>query len=332
MMYGQILKDILMEYEKKRDNAVYEQRLRTERVHRKVPRIKAIDKEIWQMGLLMSKAVIENPDNYQESLKKVKEEIEKLRMEKAYLLTENNIPLSYLDIDYECKECEDTGYLSNGDKCNCLIQNLINRAYKMSNIENVLKKENFDTFNINIFPDEPFEGESMTPKENMKNISNICVDYVNNFNEKNEENLLFYGSTGLGKTFMCNCIAKALLDMNKIVIYQTAFKILEIIEKRRFGRDENRFDDFQYNLLFDADLLIIDDLGTELSNAFTNAEIFNIVNTRLINGTKTIISTNLTPKEISDTYTDRVFSRVLEKFIPLRFFGPDLRYYRWEAK
>lgn len=328
MMYSQVLKDILMEYEKKRDNAIYEQRLRTEKVYRKVPRIRVIDKEIWKTGLLVSKSVIEDPNNYQENLQKVKKEMERLKMEKAYLLTENNIPLSYLDINYECSECEDTGYLSSGDKCNCLIQTLINRAYKMSNIENILKKENFDTFNINIFPDDPFEGESMTPKENMESISNICVDYVNNFNENNEENLLFYGSTGLGKTFMCNCIAKALLDMNKIVIYQTAFKILEIIERRRFGRDADRFDDSQYNLLFDADLLIIDDLGTEMSNTFTNAEIFNIVNTRLINCTKTIISTNLTPKEISDTYTDRVFSRVLEKFIPLRFFGPDLRYYR----
>mgnify|MGYP000939232387 CR=1 FL=1 len=307
MMYGKVLKDILLEYERKRDNAVIEQRLKTEKVHRKIPRIREIDNKIWETGLLMSKAVIENPNNYREDLEKVKKEMEKLRMEKAYLLTENNIPLDYLDIKYDCTYCQDTGYLPSGEKCNCLTQSLINIAYKMSNIENVLKKENFDTFDINIFPDELYEGETMTPKENMKNISNICVDYVNNFDEKNGENLLFYGSTGLGKTFMCNCIAKALLDMNKIVIYQTSFKILEIIEKRRFGRDENRFDDFQYDLLFHCDLLIIDDLGTELSNAFTNAEIFNIVNTRLISGNKTIISTNLTPKEISDTYTDRVF-------------------------
>ncbi len=332
MMYSQVLKDILMEYEKKRDKAIYEQRIRTQKVYKKIPRIKAIDKEIWETGLSISKSIIDNPESYKENLQKVREHMEKLKMEKAYLLTEGNIPLDYLDIKYECKQCEDTGYLSNGDKCNCLKQSLINKAYKMSNVESVLKKENFQTFNIDIFPDEQFEGESMTPRENMVNISSICEGFVSNFNENNEENLLFYGTTGLGKTFMCNCIAKALLDKNKIVIYQTAFKILEIIERRRFGRDENRFDDSQYSLLFDADLLIIDDLGTELSNSFTNAEVFNIVNTRLINGTKTIISTNLTPKEISDTYTDRVFSRVLEKFIPLRFYGPDLRYYRWEVK
>ncbi len=331
-MYGQVLKEILMEYEKKRDRANQEQNFKKAQVYKKVPRIRTIDKEIWKTGLSMSKAMIENPENYEQNLIKVKKEIEKLNMEKAYLLTENNIPLDYLDIKYECDICEDNGYLEDGTKCNCLKQALIMRAYKMSNIENVLDRENFQTFNIKVFPDEPYEGESITPRDNMKTISGICVDFINNFNEENDENLLFYGSTGLGKTFMCNCIAKSLLDMNKIVIYQTAFTILDIIEKRRFGKDTSRFKDFEYDILFDADLLIIDDLGTELSNAFTNAEIFNIVNTRLINGTKTIISTNLTPKEISEIYTDRVFSRILEKFIPLKFYGPDLRYYKWEAK
>jgi DNA replication protein DnaC len=329
-MYNQVLKDILMEYERKRDNLVLEQKTRKEKVYRKLPEIKMIDQQIFEIGLAMSKSIIENPDNYKKKLEDIKKQIGKFQMEKAYLLTENNIPADYMDIKYECNDCEDTGYLPNGEKCNCLIQNLIDKAYEMSNIKNVLKRENFDTFNINVFPDESFEGEELSPRENMKEISGICVDFVNNFDLNNGENLLFYGNTGLGKTFMSNCIAKALLDMNKIVIYQTAFKILEIIERRRFGRDDNRFEDYEYDLLFDCDLLIIDDLGTELSNAFTNAEIFNIVNTRLIAGKKTIISTNLTPKEISEIYTDRVFSRVLEKFIPLKFYGPDLRYYKWE--
>lgn len=106
---------------------------------------------------------------------------------------------------------------------------------------------------------------------------------------------------------------------------------MEIVEKRRFSTLPDRFKDQEYDLLFEADLLIIDDLGTELSNTFTNVEIFNIVNTRILSSKKTIISTNLSPKEISENYSDRVFSRVLEKFVPLKFFGPDLRYYRWEA-
>ncbi len=325
-----ILNEILMEFERKRDRAHYEQQLRKEKVYSKVPEVRDIDEEISKTGFYISKAILNDPSSYKENLNKVKKRMEKLKMKRAVLLTENNINVEYLDVNYECDKCEDTGYLPNGNKCNCFKQALINRAYKMSNIENILKKENFRTFNINIFPDTQVKGEKFTPRQNMMNILSISEGFVSNFDEKNEENLLFYGSTGLGKTFMCNCIAKALLDKNKIVIYQTAFTILEIIEKHRFKRDTTEFDELEYNLLLDADLLIIDDLGTEVSNTFTNAEIFNIVNTRLINEKKTIISTNLTPKEISDIYTDRVFSRVLEKFIPLKFYGPDLRWAKWD--
>ncbi|MBU5439359.1 ATP-binding protein [Tissierella sp. MSJ-40] len=326
-MYKEILKEILMEYERKRDRQVYDQRIRIEKVYKKVPAIKRIDEEIFKTGLSMSKFIIGNPESYKENLEKVKEVMEALKMEKAFLLTENNIPLDYMDIKYECNNCKDTGYLENGEQCSCLKQALVTRAYKMSNLENVLKKENFQNFNINIFKNEPFEEEKMTPRENMVEIVGISEGFINNFDENNGENLLFYGTTGLGKTYLCNCIAKALLDKNKIVIYQTAFTILEIIEKHRFSKENNRFNDYQYNLLFEADLLVIDDLGTEVANTFTNAEIFNIVNTRLIGGKKTLISTNLTPKEISDIYTDRIFSRILDKFIPLKFYGPDLR---WE--
>lgn len=327
-MNKEVLNSILSEYEKRRDKALYDQKIRQEEVYLKVPEIKEIDMEISKTGILISKAILEAPESYEKKVEEIKKRMEKLKMKKAILLTENNIPIEYLNINYECNRCKDTGYLENGEKCSCLKQALVNRAYKMSNIENVLKKENFKTFDINIFPNLPFEDEKLTPRENMKYISDISVGFVNNFDEKNGENLLFYGSTGLGKTFLCNCIADALLENNKIVVYQTAFTILEIIEDHKFRRNIKEFDDMDYELLFKTDLLIVDDLGTEVANTFTNAEIFNIINTRLIEGKKTIISTNLTPKEISDIYTDRVFSRILEKFIPLKFYGPDLRWER----
>ncbi|WMM24674.1 ATP-binding protein [Tissierella sp. MB52-C2] len=325
-MYKDILKELSTEYERKRDRQLSEQRIRKENVYKKIPAIKRIDEDIFKAGLSMSKYIIGNPDKYMEAAEKAKEIIEKLKMEKAYLLTESNISADYMDIKYECENCKDTGYLDNSSQCNCLRQALVSRAYKMSNIENSLEIENFKTFNINIFKDEPFGNEIMTPRQNMQDIVSIAEGFISNFNENNGDNLLFYGTTGLGKTFLCSCIAKSLLDKNKIVIYQTAFTILEIIEGHRFRRD-TKSNDYEYNSLFDADLLIIDDLGTEVANTFTNAEIFNIVNTRIIGGKKTIISTNLTPKEISETYTDRVFSRILDKFIPLKFYGPDLR---WE--
>ncbi len=325
-MYRDILKSIHLDYERKRDEEERLKRMRTQEIYRDIPAIKRIDEDIFQIGLNMAKFIIGNPEGYKEDIEKAKEKIEKLKMEKAFLLTESNIDPSYMEKNYECKTCNDRGYLDNGNKCNCLKQKLVSRAYKMSNIETNLLKDNFKNFDINIFKEEPFEGESMTPRENMIDIVGIAESFIGNFEEKNDDNLLFYGTTGLGKTFLCSCIAKALLDKDKIVVYQTAFTILEILERKRFGRDKDK-SSYEYDLLFDADLLIIDDLGTEVSNTFTNAEIFNIVNTRIIKGKKTIISTNLTPKEISQIYTDRVFSRILEKFIPLKFYGEDIR---WE--
>lgn len=326
-MYNSILKEITLEYDRLRTNEEKKQIIRKRQVYEKVPAIKKIDEEIFKVGLDMSKSIIGNPSNAENNAKKAKEQIEKLRMEKAYLMTESNIPLDYMDLKYNCEKCKDKGYLDSGDQCLCLRQKLVSRAYEMSNLDSVLSRENFQTFDISIFSEEEFEDEVMTPKENMKDILGIAESFIDNFDENNGENLLFYGTTGLGKTFLSNCIAKSLLDKNKIVIYQTAFTILDILERRRFGKGDRKLDNYQYDLLLEADLLIVDDLGTEVSNAFTTSEIFNIINTRIIRDKKTIISSNLTPKEISDTYTDRVFSRVLQNFIPLKFYGKDLR---WE--
>lgn len=326
-MYKDMIKQITREYENRRDRNERDRRRRIEEVYNKIPAIKKIDEEIKKTGLYMSKSIITHPENYETLIEKARHDIEKLKMEKAFILTESNIELDYMDLKYECSICEDTGYIEGIKRCNCLKQKMVSRAYKMSNLEYVLGKENYQNFDINIFKDEPFEGESMTPRENMLDILGISEGFINNFDEMNGDNLLFYGSTGLGKTYLCNCIAKSLLDKDKIVIYQTAFTILDILENRRFGKGDREMSNYQYDLLLDADLLIIDDLGTEVTNTFTNAEIFNIVNTRIIKGKKTIISTNLTPKEISQTYTDRVFSRVFDKFMPLKFYGNDLR---WE--
>lgn len=326
-MYKDILKEAILEYDKKRTIQEKERKSRVEEVYKSIPAIKKIDEEIFKTGLNMSKYIIGNPENYEKNIKKAQEIIESLKMEKAIMLTEANIPLDYMDLKYGCDICKDTGYLEDGKQCNCLKQILVSRAYKMSNLENMLKKDNFRNFDIDIFSEKEFPGEDLTPRENMLDILGFAERFIDDFDETNGDNLLLYGTTGLGKTFLCSCIAKSLLDNNKIVIYQTAFTILEILESRRFGKGDEKLGKYQYDLLFDSDLLIIDDLGTELSNAFTNSEIFNIVNTRIIRGKKTIISTNLTPKEISDVYTDRVFSRILDKFIPLKFYGLDLR---WE--
>lgn len=201
----------------------------------------------------------------------------------------------------------------------------------MSNLDKVLSQENFSNFNLDIFSPNKSNNNGISPRENMLNTLSICEKFVFDFDVDNSENLLFYGSTGVGKTYMCNCIAKDLLDKGYVVIYQTSFKILEIIEDYKFRRDDNsKASNENYKNLFECDLLIIDDLGTELNNSFTSGEIFNIVNTRLISGKKIIISTNLSPSQIGKTYTQRTLSRILDKFRVIEFIGNDLRWERFK--
>lgn len=317
--------EILKDYEKKRNEAEKSKENRLQEIYDKVPEIQEIDEKLQKIGIEISRALIRGVDDPEDIIKNFRQELDLLRQKRAILLTENNIPLQYLDDSFFCTSCSDTGFLPGGQKCKCFKQQLIVRAYNMSNLSDILEKENFQSFNLNIFSDKPFEGQSSTPKQNMMNILNTCEGFVFNFDVNDEENLLFYGETGTGKTFLANCIAKSLLDKEKIVIYQTAFKLLEILEEIRFGENGDKD---KYGLIFEADLLIIDDLGTEMTNTFTNTELFNIINSRLLSGKKTIISTNLSPKEIMDRYDDRIFSRLFSKFTVLHFFGKDLRWER----
>ncbi|MGO1712250.1 MAG: hypothetical protein ACTH0B_01905 [Senegalia sp. (in: firmicutes)] len=156
-MNKDIIKNIIMEYEKRKDRAVHEQRVRKQEVYTKIPQIRDIDNEIKQVSIDLSKYIIENPLNYDTMIEKLKQRIERLKREKAILLTENNISFEYLDVNYKCNKCKDSGYLSTGEKCSCFKQSLINKAYDMSNLDKVLQKENFSNFDINIFSEEKIE-------------------------------------------------------------------------------------------------------------------------------------------------------------------------------
>lgn len=325
------VKRILKKYEERRDENELLLEKRKMQVYNRFPQIKGIDDEISLIGLKLAKSVLTNPNDRESIVHKSREEIEALRARRCKVLADNSIPDNYLEMKYHCNMCKDKAFLPNGEKCNCFKQEIINEAYKMSNIENVLNKENFSNFNLEIFSTEKSKERGVSPRENIFEILTYCEDYVHNFNPIQSNNILFYGSTGLGKTYMCNCIAKDLLDKGYLVIYQTSFRILEILEDYKFRRDsEGKISEENYKNLFDCDLLIIDDLGTELTNTFTSSELFNIVNTRLTAGKSIIISTNLTPSQIGETYTQRTLSRILDQFKIFDFFGSDLRWERFK--
>lgn len=293
---------------------------RVEEINKIIPEIREIDGLIRDIALRAAIEQIKNPNqdkSFEES-----EKIYKLKLKKMDFLEKKGYPRDYLEEIYTCKDCHDTGINEDNEKCHCLKRLIVSELYDMSSISYMLDKENFDKFDLNVFSEKVYEKFNMSPRENMKSILALSKNFIKTFDDKNDLNLLLWGPTGQGKTFLLNCIAAELINKDALVIYQTAYEILKTIEDRKF----KNMDDDKYNLYFESDLLIVDDLGIEFVNSFTTSEIFNIINTRLLRGKKTLISTNLSPKELSETYTDRVFSRVFQKFVPIRFFGPDLRW------
>ncbi len=326
-MKENIIKKIMAQYDKKRLKALSDLDERKNEIYELLPRCREIDKSISLIGINISKILISKPNNFENQLINLKNDLENFKSEKEHIFKKNKIPFDFLQPIYECKKCNDTGYLESGERCSCFKQQIINQLYEMSNMKYMLAKENFETFDMTVFSDKPYNNERLTPRQNMMRILGICENFFVSF-DNTKSNLLFYGSTGLGKTFMCNCLAKALIDKGKTVIYQTAFKILEIVEEHKFNKHhEHELNKENYNLLFTSDLLIIDDLGTELINSFTNSELFNIINSRLISGRSTVISTNLSMEQLANTYSDRIISRIFNKYISCKFYGNDLR---WE--
>ncbi len=212
--------------------------------------------------------------------------------------------------------------------CNCIKQRIFDIDFNSSNISN-LEKENFDKFDLTLYSDSvdvQKYNAKISPRKNIENIKNIALKFVQEFDNPEEKNLLFTGNTGLGKTFLSNCIAKEILSKGKTVLYQTAPIMLDNIIDYRFGKSD--FSDI-YNNIINVDLLIIDDLGAETLNSFKVSELFNIINSRLLmqdkHITKTIISTNLNMNNLMDTYSERIFSRLASYYNVCRFFGEDIR-------
>ena len=311
--------DILNEYEKQQDLDKRQQLDRKSEIYAKVPRIKAIDNLIEGIGLDIAMSAFKDI-NIEDYISEKKKEITDLKIEKSELLTSHNYPVDYLDMKYKCSKCKDTGYIGN-KKCNCFKQKLINSLYKQSNLKDILKKENFDMFDIGLYSEKVDETYGISPRKNMEEVFSYCINYVNKF-DSIDENLLFIGNPGIGKTFMSHCIAKDLLDKAKTVIYQTTPNLIELIRNIKFN---DQLDNELLNDFLDCDLLILDDLGTEQNNSFSQTELFNVINGRLIRSKKTIISTNILMQELPGYYPERIRSRILGSYRMFKFYGDDIR-------
>ncbi|HOZ55280.1 MAG TPA: ATP-binding protein [Clostridia bacterium] len=323
-------KKLLNEYEKKRKQKVLEMEDRKNRIYSEIPELACIDSEINKLAISSAKSLLEKNDS--NILNNLNEKISKLKKDKTNVLLKNNYPETYLNIKYDCDKCNDTGYIEINNSCclcNCFKQKLFNIEYNKSNISN-LQNQRFEDF-ISTYYSESVDNSKynsdISPRKNIEFIKKICIEFIENFNILESKNLLFTGNTGLGKTFLSSCIANELIKNGKTVLYQTAPVMLDTIIDYRFGKCK---DPTIYNSLLDVDLLIIDDLGTECINNMKFTELFNILNTRLLNQnnkiTKTIISTNLSLQNLFNTYDERIVSRLVGNYNICRFFGDDIRF------
>ena len=330
-MSNSLIKQILREYDKKRNKAILEANKRKQELLNANPELKEIDKELSLISIQTSKAILMADEKEREKLlNDLKKKTNSLIKEKNTFMKELSKTNTYLEPHFECSLCEDTGYVTKAGKtthCTCLKQKIFDVAYNKSNMGN-LEKENFANFNLRLFSDKPNKElykSDISPRENIELIREKSLTFIENFDNPNEKNLIFTGSTGLGKTFMINCIANEALKLGKTVLYQTAPIMLDAIIDEKFGNSDENIN-LQENILT-VDLLIIDDLGAERVNDFKITELFTIINSRLLNPKlKTIISSNLTIEELFKTYTNRIGSRLVGNYKFLRFFGEDLRF------
>ncbi|MFB0972362.1 MAG: ATP-binding protein [Neofamilia sp.] len=315
-----IYKKLLREYKVKRMESEEIRKAKIENLYEEIPLIEDIDNQIRQIAIKSGLELLRGKDVDYAT------ELGDLEAAKTAELMLHGYPEDYLEPSYYCEKCKDTGFIES-EECTCFKQEIAREYYKMSNLDKILERENFTTFDFNLFSDIQDEMLEISPRKNIEIIYNASLKFIRNFEKDEEHNLLFYGTTGLGKTFMVNCIAKDLLDIGHTVIYQTAHSLIGVIEEYKFSKTDDIIEaKDKYDYLLKADLLIIDDLGSESINSFTNSEIFNIINTRNLARKKMLISTNLTPGEIAKTYTDRVYSRILDRFNTYQFIGSDLRW------
>lgn len=291
---------------------------RREEIKNKYPEILELDTTIQKLCLNLSMAALRGITD-QNELNNIKEEITDLRAKKYEMLVSHGYNPDYLNLHYNCPKCKDTGFIGI-DKCSCFKSKLIKLYYKDSDLEEAVKTNNFKNFNINLYSNHKLNDERYTPRKNIEDILEyITGEYLPNFKNSNT-NLLFYGNSGTGKTFLSWCIAKELLDKGFLVVYKTSDDLLRALKDIKFNNDTDL-----ENLLINCDLLIIDDLGSEQITDFSSTELFTLINKKILKNKKMLISTNLSLPLISKRYSERISSRIIGEFKLFKFFTEDIR-------
>ncbi len=282
-----------------------------------IPEVAALDRQMQGVGLRIMKAAMEGGD-YEARLAELREENESLRRERGILLAAHGYPADYTEVKYECPLCGDTGYV-DCVMCRCMKTRLAEDALASSGMIHLLRTQSFDNFTLDYYKNDP------VIYRRMEQIKRIMQSYAETFGAGQSGNLVLFGGTGLGKTHLSSAVARVVIERGYDVYYNSAVGMLSDFEFQRFGNGSGEDSGQGTDRYFDCDLLIIDDLGTEVTNQFTTSVLYNLINTRLNRGMATIISTNLTQQDFQARYWDRITSRVLGEYRILPFLGTDIR-------
>ncbi|MCM1058005.1 MAG: ATP-binding protein [Firmicutes bacterium] len=315
---------IIRDYDSIRDNNRFTLDSRREQVWQAVPEYRTLEESVSSLSVSAARSMLDGETDARNRLHKALAEI---KQRQRQLLTAAGFPDDYLDPIYDCPLCRDTGYITSEhgrkQKCSCFRQREISVLYSQSHIREMVAKDNFSTLST-----EYYQGEDL---KHFESAVDLCREFIKNF-RKDYRNILFYGTVGTGKSFLSGCIAKELMDTGCSVIYFSAASLFDLFARYSFDHKEKAaFQDFCEDI-YSCDLLIVDDLGTEITNAFTASQLFSCLNERFLRKRPTIISTNLSLEEIRDRYSDRIFSRITSSFALCKLTGQDIRIYKKRAQ
>ena len=292
---------------------------RKREVLKTAPEIGEIDRELMKAGTALLRSVLDKGEGFES----IKAQIQSLQAKKTKLLEKNGYAGDYLDDIYNCKNCRDTGFVE-GHRCGCLRSLISKHIGANSNLTDYMKNQTFENFDFSLFKDAEKDGKTVPVLKIMRRAVEICMDFAENF-QRDKTNIILSGNAGTGKTYLSSCIANRALENGKTVYYTSAYRLFDTLEAVKFGRttEENDADIAKY--VYDVDLLIIDDLGTEFTTQFTSAAFFDIINSRLVSGKSTVISTNLSLEGINDLYSQRITSRIMGDYKAITLYGEDIR-------
>lgn len=324
MSRSEIITTLQGEYALKRERNQRQLEEREQRVRERSPEIGRLLDENRALLMDSSRAALKNPAKAREIMERARASAQQNRSQMGELLEAAGFPRDALELQYDCPECRDTGYVGQPVKrfCKCFERRMMSLAYENANMAG-LEQQCFENSNLTIFPDEPTE-LGINQRRMMAYAFQYGEEYAQNFPDNSKRNLLLYGPSGLGKTYLLNCIARRVLDRGFSVLKVTAYRMLEGMRKAHMGED----DQGELRMMMECELLLIDDLGTEpLLRNVSLEYLFTLFNERMVNRRHTVVATNLTPNDILTRYNERIYSRMVDQKSTriFQFAGRDVR-------